>query len=297
MELAELTKRFVEVFDLSVVKGLTEFIKTIPGIDELTKRFVGVFDPETITAVKGSSSLYGGLIIGLLFGVVLQKGRLCKYDIITGLFRLQDFTVFRLGAPLLMVSMVLVYALTDLKYIELHVPKTVIVPQIIGGLLFGVAISIMGYCPGTAFGAIGEGALDAIPAVLGMIVGSVIYAEYFHDGLSETFLTWGTVGRGTFPDIFEINHWYLVALFILMAAMFLIMTTMVDWMIIFLRRTFNMFQDLTESLEEKLPTESKKGNIKNSDIKKKMSESYYEKKEDAAKKLKKNLFDIFHKSD
>ncbi|MBF0538850.1 MAG: YeeE/YedE family protein [Nitrospirae bacterium] len=272
------------------------------GIPELIKRFVGVFDPDTIKAIKGGSSLYGGLIIGLLFGIVLQKSRLCKYDIVTGLFRLQDFTVFRIGTPILMVSMVLVYFLTDMKYIELHVPKTVIIPQIIGGLLFGAAIAIMGYCPGTAAGAIGEGALDGIPAILGIISGSVIYAEYFHDDLAETFLTWGTVGRGTFPDIFEINHWYLIVLFLLMATMFLIMTTMVDWMIIFLRRTFNMFQDLTVTLEEKLPTESKKGNTKNNNLKKTKYDKNaevtpYKKKENAAKKLKKNLFDIFHNSD
>ncbi|MBF0317100.1 MAG: YeeE/YedE family protein [Nitrospirae bacterium] len=271
------------------------------GTQELIKRLVGIFDPETITAIKGGSSLYGGLIIGLLFGVILQKGRLCKYDIVTGLFRLQDFTVFRLGTPVLMVSMVLIYLFVDMKYIELHVPKTVIVPQIIGGLLFGAAIAIMGYCPGTAAGAIGEGSLDGIPAILGMISGAVIYAEFFHDDLAETFLTWGAVGRGTFPDIFEINHWYLIVLFLLMATMFLLMTTMVDWMIIFLRRTFNMFQDLTVAMEEKLPPESGKTGVtlkkKTSTDDKNADMTPYKKKEHAAKKLKKNLFDIFHNPD
>ncbi|MES0336528.1 MAG: YeeE/YedE thiosulfate transporter family protein [Candidatus Magnetobacterium sp. LHC-1] len=275
------------------------------GMQELLKRLVSVFDSSTIEGIKGGSSLYGGLIIGLLFGVVLQKGRLCKYDIVTGLFRLQDFTVFRLGTPVLMVSMVFVYLLTDMGYMELHVPKTVIVPQIAGGLLFGAAIAIMGYCPGTAAGAIGEGSLDGIPAILGMITGAVLYAEFFHADLFETFMTWGAIGRDTFPDIFEINHWYLIVLFLLMATMFLLMTTMVDWMIIFLRRTFNMFQDLTVTMEEKLPTEKNDDNNKGVNLKKKTGTikndkkeelTPYKKKENAAKKLKKNLFDIFHNS-
>ncbi|MEO5355863.1 MAG: YeeE/YedE family protein [Nitrospirae bacterium YQR-1] len=248
--------------------------------NEFLSRLASIFDSGTIEGVRGGSSLYGGFIIGLIFGVVLQKGRLCKYDTVSGLFRLQDFTVFRLGAPILMVSMVLVFLLTDLKIIELHVPKTVIVPQIIGGLMFGAAIAIMGFCPGTAAGALGEGSLDAIPAIGGMMAGAAIYAEFFHDDWSKTFLTWGNIGSETFAELLKINHWYLIVLFILMAAMFLIMTTMFDWMIVFLRKTFNMYMDLTEALEEKIPPAVKQsqGNVN-----------------ETVRNLKKNIKDIFSK--
>ncbi|QWR78786.1 YeeE/YedE thiosulfate transporter family protein [Candidatus Magnetomonas plexicatena] len=250
------------------------------SLSEFLKRLSNIFDPDTIAAVKGASSLYGGLILGLLFGVVLQKGRLCKYDTVSGLFRLQDFTVFRLGTPILMVSMVLVYILTDMGIIELHVPKTVIVPQIVGGLMFGAAIAILGYCPGTAAGALGEGALDSIPAIAGMMAGAAIYAEFFHDEWSKTFLTWGNIGSETFAELLQISPWYLIVLFLLMAAMFLLMMTMFDWMLVFLRKTFNMYMDLTDALEEKVPPAVKQsqGNVS-----------------ETVRNLKKNIRDIFSK--
>ncbi|KWT76853.1 YeeE/YedE thiosulfate transporter family protein [Candidatus Magnetominusculus xianensis] len=225
--------------------------------NEFLGRLAQTFDASTIEAVKGPTSLYGGLILGLLFGIVLQKARLCKYDIVSGLFRLQDFTVFRVGTPILMVSVVLIFIFKDTGVFELHVPKTVIVPQIIGGLLFGAGIAIMGYCPGTAAGALGEGSLDAIPSILGMISGAVLYAEFFHDSWENTFLKWGAVGGKTFFEILNINHWYLIVLFLLMLTMFLIATTMFDIFIVFLRRTFNLFMELTDALEEKVPPATK----------------------------------------
>ncbi len=218
------------------------------------ERLVEIFDTDTLESISGPTSLTGGLILGLIFGVVLQKGRICKYDVVSGLFRLQDFTIFRLGTPLLMVSVVLIYFFADLGTIDLHIPKTVILPQIVGGLLFGAAIAILGYCPGTAAGAVGEGSLDGIPGILGMIAGAVLYAELFYEDWSKSFQTIGDIGRVTFPDILGINHWFIIVLFLLMMAMFLVMMTMMDWFIIFLRKFFNYFMDFTEGLEKNVPS-------------------------------------------
>jgi hypothetical protein len=249
-------------------------------MEEYLSRLVGTFDPSTLESVSGPMSLYGGLILGLLFGVVLQKGRFCKYDVVSGLFRLQDFTMFRAGAPIIVASMLGIFFLKDMGLIELHIPKAVVVPQIIGGLLFGAAIAIMGYCPGTAAGALGEGSLDGIPSILGIIVGSTIYAEFFHDDWSKSFLKLGELGRSNVADMLDISHWYVIVLFVMMAVMFVIMMTMIDWGLIFLRRTFNMFVDVTDTIEEKRAAVYRK-------------QSGGETKRDLLKKFKKNLRDLF----
>ncbi|KJR41053.1 YeeE/YedE family protein [Candidatus Magnetoovum chiemensis] len=220
-------------------------------IDEIISRFSAIFDPDTIESLQGGTQLYGGFIIGILFGIVLQKGRVSKYDVVSGLFRLQDFTVFRLGTPLLIVAMSGVYLLNGLGMVELQVPKTVIFPQIVGGLLFGIAVAIMGYCPGTAAAALGEGSLDAIPSMLGLMAGAVIYAEFFHDAWEETVLTWGDIGRVTFPDMLGINPWIIIIIFIFFASFFLMFVTMYDWMLQFLKKSFSLFLDFTDTLEEK----------------------------------------------
>ncbi len=221
-------------------------------MEDFLYRVTELFDPETVEAIEGPFSLYGGFIVGLIFGIVIQKARMCKYDVVSGLFRLQDFTIFRVGTPLLIAATVLIYFFKDMGVVELHVPATKIVPQIIGGLIFGAAIAILGYCPGTAAGALGEGTLDAIPGIMGMITGAVIYAEFFHDAWQDTFLKIGYLGRITLPDVFGVNHWFVIIPFVLMLIMFLTATTMVDWMLILFRRVFNYFMDFTDALEDRI---------------------------------------------
>ncbi|MBF0473026.1 MAG: YeeE/YedE family protein [Nitrospirae bacterium] len=226
-------------------------------MEDFLLRLGKILDPATLESATGGSSLIAGFLIGLAWGLVLQKGRICKYDVVSGLFRLQDFTVFRLGAPMLLFSTVLIFFFLDLGMLELSIPKTVIVPQIVGGLLFGAGIAILGYCPGTSLGALGEGSLDAIPGILGMITGAVIFAELFYDSWNTTFMAFGDIGRITFYDMFKVNHWYVIVPFCIMLVMFIIGVTMMDWFMIFFRKSLNYFLDVTDALEEKVPTVKK----------------------------------------
>jgi hypothetical protein len=226
-------------------------------MEEFLSRLPEIFDEETIISISGSTSLYAGVIIGILWGIVMSKGRVSRYDVVTNLFRLRDFTVFRVGVVLIMSGAVLIHLFLDLGAIELHVPKTVILPQVIGGLLFGAGVAILGYCPGTAAVAIGEGSLDAIFGGLGIMAGSVAYAEFFHDRWKDTFLKIGDLGRVTFPDLLGVNHWYVIILLLLLCTMFLIFITMMDWMFKLFGRFLNYFTDFTDALEETLPSGTK----------------------------------------
>ncbi len=198
-------------------------------MEEIFLRIQETFDPYTIETLTGPFSLYGGFIVGTLLGIVLQKGRLCKYDVISGLFRMQDFTFFRVGTPLLITAMVLIYLFRDFGLVSLYVPKTVLPAQIIGGIMFGAGLAIAGYCPAIAMGALGEGALDAIPTIIGMIGGSILYAEFFHGTWKDDIIQYIDLGRVTFPDLFLIfNHWFFIFAFAFMCTMFLIGISMYD---------------------------------------------------------------------
>jgi hypothetical protein len=226
-------------------------------LSELILRAKQTFDPETIQSFKGPVSLYGGFIIGIIWGVVLSKSRVCKYDVVTSLFRFRDFTVFRVGSVVLVAGMVLIYIFKDLNVISLYIPKTVILPQILGGLLFGAGIAIMGYCPGTAAVAVGEGVLDGIPAIGGMIMGSIVYAEFFHDKWKDTFLKIGDIGRVTFADLLGVNHWFIIIPLVLMILMFDISSTMFDWFLGLFGRTLNYFDEVFLGLEETAASSSR----------------------------------------
>ena len=47
------------------------------------------------------------------------------------------------------------------------------------GLIFGIGWGLLGYCPGTSAGALGEGRWDAVWGILGMLAGAAIYAEAY----------------------------------------------------------------------------------------------------------------------
>ncbi len=246
-------------------------------LTELIVRAKSVFDPETIQGFTGPASLYGGLLVGLLWGIVLSKSRVCKFEVVTSLFRFRDFTVFRVGSVVLIAGMLLIYFFKDLNVISLYVPKTVILPQLLGGLLFGAGIAIMGYCPGTAAVAIGEGVLDGIPAIGGMITGSVVYAEFFHDRWKDTFLKIGDLGRVTFADLLGVNHWFIIVPLVLMLLMFNISSTMFDWFLGLFGRGLNSLDELFSGLDEKAAIGSREVS------------SYFGRMGDAFSKLKDSL--------
>ncbi len=219
-------------------------------------RLKELYDPASLEAIKGADSLYGGLIIGILWGIVLQKSKAGKYDIVSSMFRLQDFTVFRVGSVLMITGYISLWLFKDLGIIQLYVPKTVMLPQLLGGLLFGAGIAIMGYCPGTAAVAVGEGMLDGIPAIAGMITGGVIYAEFFHDRWQDNFLKIGDIGRVTFEDLLGVNHWFIIVPLVLMTLMFWLGSTMMDWFFLLAGRMLNYFDEFTVSLEKSVEESS-----------------------------------------
>ena len=109
--------------------------------------------------------------------------------------------------------MVGIYLLHDLGLVKLSIKTTILGAQIIGGLLFGLGWGLLGYCPGTAAGALGEGRLDAVWGIAGMIVGAALFAEAY-PAMKNTVLTWGNYGKITIPGILGINHWIIIVVFV-----------------------------------------------------------------------------------
>jgi ABC-type antimicrobial peptide transport system permease subunit len=61
---------------------------------------------------------------------------------------------------------------------------------VIGGLIFGVGFGLLGYCPGTIAGAVGNGYLDALTGgLLGIIFGSALFAFLYPELKDKNILT------------------------------------------------------------------------------------------------------------
>jgi uncharacterized membrane protein YedE/YeeE len=158
-----------------------------------------------------------GLVTGILFGFFLQKGRVLRYDKQIGALRLMDMTIVKFMLSTVLVSMVGIYLLKDLGLIKLSIKPTNLGANIIGGLTFGAGWGLLGYCPGTSAGAVGEGRWDALWGVFGMLVGAAIYAEVY-SSLKTTILAWGNFGKITLPQILGLSHWVIIPVFFIAAS-------------------------------------------------------------------------------
>ena len=159
---------------------------------------------------KTWSPLAWGFVIGIIFGFLLQKGGVTNYDVILGQLLLTDFTVLKVMLTAVLVGMIGVYAMKDLGWIELSVKSGSWGMNGIGGLIFGVGFALLGYCPGTIAGAIGNGYLDAVVGgVIGIWVGSGLFAALYPT-LRKKILQAGDFGDMTFPKLFKVNDWFVV---------------------------------------------------------------------------------------
>jgi uncharacterized membrane protein YedE/YeeE len=170
-----------------------------------------------------SSELLLGLATGLLFGALLQQGRVLRFEKQVGAMLFTDMTILKFMLSAIIVGMVGINLLVGLDVISLSVKSTSIGANLIGGLLFGAGWAIMGYCPGTSVGAIGEGRWHAIFAVLGMLVGAAIYAEVY-PALKDNVLSWGKEGKITLPGVLGISPFLVIVVlsagFLLLFAFF-----------------------------------------------------------------------------
>lgn len=151
-----------------------------------------------------------GLILGILFGLLLQKGGVTKYDVIIGQLLLTDFTVVKIMLSAMVTGMVGVYLLRHFGMAALHPKPGSFGSTAIGGLIFGVGFGLLGYCPGTLAGAIGEGSLDALAGgLVGILVGAGLFSE-FYPRLDKTVLNKGHFGEITWPQFLKVNPWSII---------------------------------------------------------------------------------------
>ena len=152
-----------------------------------------------------------GLAFGLIFGFLLQKGGVAKFDILMGVLLLEEFTVVKVMLSAIVTGMVGVFLLNRFGLVKLKIKETVYGSNILGGLIFGVGFGLLAYCPGTDAAAVGQGNLDALVGIVGMILGSYMFAlaSRFTGG---TITKWGNRGKLTLPELVNLSPGVFIAI-------------------------------------------------------------------------------------
>jgi hypothetical protein len=151
-----------------------------------------------------------GFFVGIVFGFLLQKGGVTKYGVIMGQLLLTDFTVIKVMLSAVVTGMIGVHLLRGMGLAQLHPKAGSLGSSLIGGLIFGVGFGLLGYCPGTLAGAIGQGSLDALTGgLIGILIGAGLFSE-FYPKLDRTILNRGHFGEITLPQWLKVNPWQVI---------------------------------------------------------------------------------------
>jgi len=166
---------------------------------------------------------YQGLFFGVIFGFLLQKGGVTRYDVILEQLLLEDFTVLKIMFSAVVTGSIGIHLMRSLGWVQLKPKSGSWGKNAVGGLIFGVGFAVLGYCPGTIAGAIGNGYLDAVFGGLpGILIGSGLFAAIY-PRLKEGVLEKGYFGDITLPQLFKVNDWVIIVPLsvILITAMYL----------------------------------------------------------------------------
>ncbi|MDF1823513.1 MAG: YeeE/YedE thiosulfate transporter family protein [Verrucomicrobiales bacterium] len=140
-------------------------------------------------------------LFGIIFGFLLNKGRVTQYNVIVNLFRLKDFTVMKIMLTAIVVGGVGVFAMKGMGLIEAYQVKSAnLLGVALGSAIFGVGMALLGYCPGTGVAAMAAGRIHAVVGFLGMLAGGIVYA-FSYGWVNENILSVAAMGKVRLPEV------------------------------------------------------------------------------------------------
>ncbi|PJA97344.1 MAG: hypothetical protein CO129_01705 [Ignavibacteriales bacterium CG_4_9_14_3_um_filter_34_10] len=147
------------------------------------------------------------LVIGILFGAILEQAGFSTSKKLVGLFYGYDFTVLRVFFTAGIVAMIGVMGLAHFGLIDMnlvYINPTFLWSAIIGGLIMGLGFVIGGFCPGTSVCAAAIGKIDAIIFIGGAFLGVLIFAEGYP--LFEPLYKTSNLGNPTFFNMLGMSQ-------------------------------------------------------------------------------------------
>jgi uncharacterized protein len=140
------------------------------------------------------------ILMGAVFGALLHRGRVTTSSVVSDQFNRRDNAAFKLLLSAILVGGIGVTTLVHFGQTHFMPKDTNLLAVVLGAALFGVGMTMLGYCPGTAIAASATGSLHALAGVGGMIVGAILFALSF-DWIAAHILPVLAYGKIRLPEI------------------------------------------------------------------------------------------------
>lgn len=170
------------------------------------------------TAVATPIGLVAALAIGIAFGFLLERAGLGSARKLSAQFRLTDFAVLKVLFSAIVTASLGVFWLSRAGVLDIarvYVPETYLVPQLLGGAIFGAGLVIAGLCPGTACVSASTGRMDGLAVVGGLLSGIAVYGAVH--GWVDSFAQSSPRGAYTLNEWLGVSHGVTVFLVVLLA--------------------------------------------------------------------------------
>lgn len=168
--------------------------------------------------------IVSGLALGFAFGFVLENagfGSPCK---LTAQFRLSDWSVFKVMFTAIVFTSVGLMVAGWMGLVSMQaifIPPALVGAAAIGGALVGSGFAVGGYCPGTSVVGLMSGRLDASVFLLGLLIGTLVFAGAY-DQLEALTAMGEYTKADTIPEALGVSSlWVNVVMVIAAVAVFI----------------------------------------------------------------------------
>jgi hypothetical protein len=162
-------------------------------------------------AFGDGASLLVAVLVGIGFGFFLERAGFGSARKLVAQFYLTDLAVLKVMFTAIVTAMLGVTLLSRVGFLDLslvYLVPTYWIAQAVGGVLFGAAFVVGGYCPGTSVVSVATGRVDGLVFVLGFAAGTLGFAVGFP--LVAGLYTAGDLGEKTLNEALGVPQGLLV---------------------------------------------------------------------------------------
>jgi hypothetical protein len=144
-----------------------------------------------------------GLLVGILFGFAMQRGRFCMNSAIRDTVLLKDTTLLKSVGAAILVSMVGFAIMAMANLVKISPTPFFWGANLVGSFIFGIGMVLAGGCASGVTYRVGEGMVGSFSALIGLSAAATVSAMGFLKPIKDSLQssTKITVGEGANPTL------------------------------------------------------------------------------------------------